>query len=355
MSYQGQRRQVHPSYRYSAGGDDQEQDAYQYDIAAHYDQYSQATYTSPLQAHAQAQQRQAYDAAYAGRETGPENWQDNIYGYQGVDQNWDTDATPYSGNAMAGMDSFQNIYQDPSQQVQSEFSRLSFQDHAQGRQYNPGSGLRTGATNIPQVYTTEPMENANWTSTQQEAIAYSQYPQTTQGLHGYQSQTPQLRVHMPQEATARSYARSVSTTGYQADSSYAFAAEGSPMLTASGRTAGEKGDFSSENSPTPDPLPSPSVEAARASDGADPTRKWPCKLAECAGRRPFKRHADLLRHMSTVHHKEDMEKFDCPRRSCPRKGENGFTRKDHLTEHLRNFHVQDIPKTRGWKGKGREK
>ena len=41
---------------------------------------------------------------------------------------------------------------------------------------------------------------------------------------------------------------------------------------------------------------------------------------------------------------ENGEKLDCPERWFGRVGEHGFTRKDHLIEHQRSFHVQDVAK-----------
>ncbi|KAK1920025.1 hypothetical protein P3342_002321 [Pyrenophora teres f. teres] len=38
--------------------------------------------------------------------------------------------------------------------------------------------------------------------------------------------------------------------------------------------------------------------------------------------------------------------FPCSVPRCNRVGDKGFTRRDHLVEHLRNFHHIDIPKRR---------
>jgi hypothetical protein len=38
------------------------------------------------------------------------------------------------------------------------------------------------------------------------------------------------------------------------------------------------------------------------------------------------------------------KKHPCKYKKCTRKGEYAFTRKDHLTEHLRNYHKQYIEK-----------
>lgn len=39
-------------------------------------------------------------------------------------------------------------------------------------------------------------------------------------------------------------------------------------------------------------------------------------------------------------------KFNCPIDDCARTGRRGFSRKDNLLQHRRNFHGQDIPKAR---------
>lgn len=42
-------------------------------------------------------------------------------------------------------------------------------------------------------------------------------------------------------------------------------------------------------------------------------------------------------------------KQDCPVDDCLRKDNNGFSRRDHLIEHLRSYHNWDVPKRRGSK------
>lgn len=54
----------------------------------------------------------------------------------------------------------------------------------------------------------------------------------------------------------------------------------------------------------------------------------------------FVRKADLTRHIHCVHEKKPQ--FSCPVRKCLRKGDQGFTRRSHRTEHLRHFHHRDI-------------
>jgi hypothetical protein len=51
-----------------------------------------------------------------------------------------------------------------------------------------------------------------------------------------------------------------------------------------------------------------------------------------------------------VHNKKESKIYECDAPRCSRKGSHGFTRKDHLTEHLRNYHHRSIPKRK--KGKG---
>lgn len=71
-----------------------------------------------------------------------------------------------------------------------------------------------------------------------------------------------------------------------------------------------------------------------------------CHICNECGR-AFRRKADLLRHSVCVHHKELAKIYYCNARVCDRNQQGamgGFTRKDHLVEHLRNFHHRNIPK-----------
>lgn len=53
----------------------------------------------------------------------------------------------------------------------------------------------------------------------------------------------------------------------------------------------------------------------------------------------FSRKAGVQRHLATAHNRQY---FDCPIRRCARKGPNGFSRQDHLTEHLRGYHRENL-------------
>ncbi|KAF9728797.1 hypothetical protein PMIN06_006001 [Paraphaeosphaeria minitans] len=74
-------------------------------------------------------------------------------------------------------------------------------------------------------------------------------------------------------------------------------------------------------------------------------RTWKCELPNCTSAANFTRLADLQRHQSTVHGVGTPD-FPCTVKDCTRVGDKGFTRRDHLVEHLRNFHHIDIPKRR---------
>jgi hypothetical protein len=76
--------------------------------------------------------------------------------------------------------------------------------------------------------------------------------------------------------------------------------------------------------------------------------RFGCPHQDCVGEhgelaRFFTRRADLQRHLSTTH---NPQYFDCPKARCGRKGVNGFSRRDHLTEHLRGYHKEEILKRR---------
>lgn len=58
----------------------------------------------------------------------------------------------------------------------------------------------------------------------------------------------------------------------------------------------------------------------------------------------FSRKADVARHVRSAH---EGRYIDCPRKNCVRKGDLGFTRNDHLVEHRRQFHMENIPKKGG--------
>lgn len=66
-----------------------------------------------------------------------------------------------------------------------------------------------------------------------------------------------------------------------------------------------------------------------------------CQNEEGVPQRRFSRKADVSRHYSSQH---NPKYIDCPRQKCSRKGRQGFTRKDHLVEHLRGFHMEAIAK-----------
>ncbi|KAL6707320.1 hypothetical protein ACN47E_004308 [Coniothyrium glycines] len=74
-------------------------------------------------------------------------------------------------------------------------------------------------------------------------------------------------------------------------------------------------------------------------------RTWNCDIPNCSSSANFTRLADLQRHQSTVHGIGTPE-YPCTVPRCSRVGDKGFTRRDHLVEHLRNFHHIDIPKRR---------
>lgn len=67
--------------------------------------------------------------------------------------------------------------------------------------------------------------------------------------------------------------------------------------------------------------------------------------------RSFLNSYDRRRHMET-HSRESRPRYDCPEAEfvpwCDRKGERGFTRKDHRDQHRRKVHMVDLPrKARG--------
>lgn len=85
-----------------------------------------------------------------------------------------------------------------------------------------------------------------------------------------------------------------------------------------------------------------SVQQRAAVNGGRPY----CTHADCLDAngqpmRSFSRKADVSRHHRSQH---EPQYIDCPYARCSRKGDNGFTRNDHLIEHQRQYHAKDIPK-----------
>ncbi|KLJ07560.1 hypothetical protein EMPG_16975 [Blastomyces silverae] len=88
---------------------------------------------------------------------------------------------------------------------------------------------------------------------------------------------------------------------------------------------------------------------SRSSRGAGLERsgsRYVCMFPHCES--SFSRSADLSRHYPTVHF-PDSVRLDCPKPRCSRKGEQGFTRQDHLNEHLRQYHKEPVAKRRSSK------
>ncbi|KAI4171893.1 MAG: hypothetical protein LQ343_003970 [Gyalolechia ehrenbergii] len=104
--------------------------------------------------------------------------------------------------------------------------------------------------------------------------------------------------------------------------------------------------------PPPTPSQPPvSSSSEKKSKSSKPT-PYICVYRGCT--RQFARSFDLDRHMKT-HFPNAIQKLDCPKGAqgsfCRRVGEKGFTRKDHLDEHLRKVHLVDLPKSaRGTRG-----
>ena len=78
-------------------------------------------------------------------------------------------------------------------------------------------------------------------------------------------------------------------------------------------------------SPSAQPIPTPSGKT-----------RFACPQPNCSSR-SFTRAADLTRHIQTIHAEK---RFKCEDPKCPRT----FSRRDHLTEHLRSHHNVDIKK-----------
>lgn len=71
-------------------------------------------------------------------------------------------------------------------------------------------------------------------------------------------------------------------------------------------------------------------------------KRYPCKDPECGPEVVFTRSTDLRRHQDSKHGRR--RDFPCPVKNCERVGERAFARKDHLVEHLRQYHGVAVKK-----------
>ncbi|KAH0614324.1 uncharacterized protein H6S33_006210 [Morchella sextelata] len=67
-----------------------------------------------------------------------------------------------------------------------------------------------------------------------------------------------------------------------------------------------------------------------------------CAFPECKA--IFKKARQFDRHYRTVHIRAADQKLDCTIEGCRRTGEEGFSRKDNLIQHMRSVHGEEIPK-----------
>lgn len=151
------------------------------------------------------------------------------------------------------------------------------------------------------------------------------------------------------------------------DDSYSsrYSTAGSPNTGSRGSSPLEKRYHYSHNPYQTDPnrarLSVKPLPASPAAVNMKPHCPHPdCRDASGNPRKYFSRKADVARHDRSHHNRSFM---DCPRHRCSRKGESGFTRRDHLQEHLRQYHSMNIPKrgsgsvhgTRGPRKEGRHR
>ncbi|EEH16946.1 hypothetical protein PABG_07033 [Paracoccidioides brasiliensis Pb03] len=92
--------------------------------------------------------------------------------------------------------------------------------------------------------------------------------------------------------------------------------------------------------------PTTPAKSSRGSGVERSGSRYVCMYPRCES--SFSRSADLSRHYPTVHF-PDSVRLNCPKPKCSRKGELGFTRQDHLNEHLRQYHKEPVAKRRSSK------
>ncbi|OCK95557.1 uncharacterized protein K441DRAFT_658255 [Cenococcum geophilum 1.58] len=118
----------------------------------------------------------------------------------------------------------------------------------------------------------------------------------------------------------------------------------SPYPTYSNQSQGRDQSESLVGPEAPSPAASSGDEKSTSistpSSRSKQRNSFTCDNEDCTA--SFSRLADLQRHQSIVHTKEKL--FPCSVNNCSRVKDRGFSRRDHLTEHLRSYHAIPIPK-----------
>ncbi|MCJ1251869.1 hypothetical protein MMC30_009107 [Trapelia coarctata] len=153
---------------------------------------------------------------------------------------------------------------------------------------------------------------------------YASYPSSP-----YQSGTPQQSYT---SSTSQGYSSNPSSYGPSASSS------------ARPRQSYPPAFYQSKSTQTPKDASHSAPESMNKVAKAE--KSYPCPVPGCpsaARGSKFTRAADLDRHMRSMHYPTYT---DCPHKWCGRTGSNGFVRKDHLNEHIRQKHIGVPPPRR---------
>ncbi|MCJ1273968.1 hypothetical protein MMC21_001761 [Puttea exsequens] len=146
-----------------------------------------------------------------------------------------------------------------------------------------------------------------------------------------------------------------SNSSYSSNNSYPFDAS-PPISSASAYNFDAWSSSSSPsdyNGPQVDIGYAPPISSNKPSNSPREPSSEEAKIVCMHCGHTFKRVYDMNRHYANVHG-IGQEKLDCPKKKCARKGTDGFKRNDHLLEHRRRVHRDDIPKNGSGGGKKRE-
>ena len=166
---------------------------------------------------------------------------------------------------------------------------------------------------------------------------------TSQSGHGYRAMSPGLRIQTQQNRpscnAATAEADHPKATGKRSRSpgtTKISAAAATPSSTKAAPSAISTSTSSSAATTTP-----------TTTKERSPSGPFVC-LWDDACQRSFARDYDRTRHMKTHWPEEAKPRYDCPEAEyvpwCDRKGENAFSRLDHMHQHRRNVHMVPLPK-----------
>ncbi|TPX22911.1 hypothetical protein DIZ76_014792 [Coccidioides immitis] len=198
------------------------------------------------------------------------------------------------------------------------------QHHTQYPQSNPRS-----RPSVTQAVSASSMQYQDYISP-----AMSQYPRSSMSSYD-RSPAPAMSYSVSSDSNcSRHTTSSTSSAYYHADSNASYSHSQTSYQH-------HYGSSPQDIEPTSPQVKRSTSRSSRQDSQPRSSPRYICVHPGCES--SFSRPADLSRHQVSVHFRDGVM-LDCPKPRCTRKGDQGFSRQDHLIEHLRQFHCMKLAK-----------